>query len=74
MPPKAKFTKEEIVEAALGIAHESGFDALTARTLGERLGSSARPIFTVFKSMDEVRRGNGSGKETLCRIYWSWFI
>lgn len=57
MPPKAKFTKEEILEAALQLVRENGVDALTARALGDRLGSSARPIFTVFQSMDEVRQG-----------------
>lgn len=56
MPPKAKFTKEEIIEAALNIVREEGFDALTARALGAKLGSSARPIFTVFQSMDEVQQ------------------
>lgn len=55
MPPKAKFTKEEIIKAALGIIKAKGTDALTARELGRALGSSARPIFTVFQSMDEVR-------------------
>ena len=33
-----------------------GPEALTARNLGERLGSSARPIFTVFQGMDELRQ------------------
>ena len=56
MPPKAKFTRDEIVDTALEIVRGSGFDALTARALGERLGSSARPIFTVFQSMDEVQQ------------------
>lgn len=56
MPPKAKFTKEEIVEVAFNIVRESGIDALTARTLGDKLGSSARPVFTVFRNMDEVRQ------------------
>ena len=56
MPPKAKFTREEIMKAALEIVREDGFEALTARTLGARLGSSARPIFTVFSGMDEVCR------------------
>lgn len=56
MPPKAKFTKEEIIEAALTIVREEGFDALTARALGAKLGSSARPIFTIFQSMEEVCR------------------
>lgn len=56
MPPKAKFTKEEIIQAALNIVRADGFDALTARALGAELGSSARPIFTVFQSMEEVQQ------------------
>ena len=55
MPPKPKFTKEEIVAAALELVSENGIEALTARELGVRLGSSARPIFTVFNSMEEVQ-------------------
>lgn len=54
MPPKPKFTKEEIVEAALTLVSANGIEALTARELSAYLGSSARPIFTVFKSMEEV--------------------
>lgn len=55
MPPKPKFTKEEIASAALTLVKEQGVEALTARNLGSRLGASARPIFTVFKSMEEVK-------------------
>ena len=55
MPPKPKFTREEIVAAALELVSEKGMSALTSRDLGARLGSSARPIFTVFKSMEEVQ-------------------
>lgn len=55
MPPKAKFERKQIIEAALGLVREEGFDALTARALAERLGSSPRPIFTVFQSMEEVQ-------------------
>ena len=55
MPPKPKFTKDEIAAAALNIVKEEGVEALTARNLGSRLGASARPIFTVFKSMEEVK-------------------
>lgn len=54
MPPKSKFTKKEIAAAAFEIASKDGIAAVTARSVGEKLGSSARPIFTVFKSMDEV--------------------
>lgn len=52
MPPKPKFTKDEIVDAALDIVSRDGVEAMTAREVGERLGSSARPIFTVFGSME----------------------
>ncbi len=54
MPPRAKFSGTEIVEAAFGIVRREGLDALTARALGERLGSSPRPIFTVFQGMEQV--------------------
>ncbi len=56
MPPKAKYTQAEIVKAGLELVRREGGAALTARALGEQLGSSARPIFTVFQSMDEVRQ------------------
>lgn len=55
MPPKPKFTKEEIVQAALEIVSQKGAEALTAKELGEALGTSARPIFTVFTGMKEVQ-------------------
>ena len=55
MPPKAKFTREEIIEAAFQMARTEGIDKITARELGKRLQSSARPIFTVFENMEEVR-------------------
>ena len=55
MPPKAKFTREEIIDAAFEIVRREGFEALTARALGAKLNSSPRPIFTVFRSMEEVQ-------------------
>ena len=56
MPPKCKFTKEEVVQAALDMTRESGVSSITARALGERLGSSSRPIFSLFQSMQEVQQ------------------
>lgn len=57
MPPKAKFTKEEIINAGLAILRERDISAVTAREIGSYLGSSARPIFTVFENMSEVLDG-----------------
>lgn len=56
MPPKAKFTKEEIVSAALKIVERDGENGLTARALAAELKSSARPVFTVFEDMSSVQR------------------
>ncbi len=69
MPPKAKFTREEIIEAALDIVKTDGFEALTSRALGKRLGSSARPIFTVFQSMDEVQQAVIQAAKALYKEY-----
>lgn len=54
MPRQALFTKEEMVAKALQIVRENGVEALSARSLGAALGSSSRPIFTVFRNMEEV--------------------
>lgn len=56
MPPKFKFTEDEIIAAALKIVRKSGMKALTARSLASELGCSAKPIFGQFKNMDEVSR------------------
>ena len=55
MPPKCKFTREEIIQAALDIAKNEGTASITARALGAKLGSSSKPIFSVFENMEEVQ-------------------
>ena len=55
MPPKPRFTKEEIAAAAFQIVKDQGVSSLSARELGKRLGTSSSPIFTVFSSMEEVK-------------------
>lgn len=54
MPPKFKFTREEIIQAALDLTRKNGISAVTARALGEKLHSSVKPIFGQFKNMEEV--------------------
>ena len=70
MPPKSKFTESEILRAAVEETERNGFDSLTARTLAAALGSSPRPIFTVFKSMDEVK----DGVKTVARDIYKSFV
>lgn len=54
MPRKALFTKEEIIQKAYEYVRHNGAETLSARHLATALGSSSRPIFTIFKSMDEI--------------------
>lgn len=56
MPPKFKFTKDEIISAAVDITREQGAVGVTARALAERLNCSVKPIFGLFQNMDEVRQ------------------
>lgn len=55
MPRKAMFTREDFISAAFEIARERGIDAITARELGVTLGCSSRPMFTFFKTVDELK-------------------
>ena len=57
MPPKCKFTKSEIIQAALDIARTEGISFITARALGAKLGSSSKPIFSIFEEVQtEVKK------------------
>lgn len=57
MPPKPKFTKDEVIEAALTIVSQKGIESLTAQELRTALQCSASPIFTLFRSMKEIEEG-----------------
>lgn len=54
MPPKCKFTRAQIVQAALDITREQGAGAVTARSVGARLDSSPKVIFGLFRNMEEL--------------------
>lgn len=55
MPPKPKYTKEQIIAAALEVVAQNGAEFLTAKELANALNTSTSPIFTVFSSMLEVQ-------------------
>jgi AcrR family transcriptional regulator len=66
MPPKARYTREEISEAAYEMVRKYGKDLLTARSLAATLETSTAPIFTAFSSIDEVME---SVKERAYALY-----
>ena len=56
MPPKAKITKEMIVNAAFDIARESGWENINARNVAGRLGCSTQPVMYHFATVDELKK------------------
>lgn len=54
MPPKTKFDKDAIVEAALDIAKEKGLSGISARSVANRLKSSVAPIYVNFATVEEL--------------------
>lgn len=56
MPPKFKFTKAEITNAALEVTRKIGISGLTARSLALELGCSVKPIFGQFQNMEAVNQ------------------
>ena len=55
MPPKAKYTRDEIIAIAYELVREQGVEALTAREVAKRLGTSPSPIFALFRDMEELK-------------------
>ncbi len=54
MAPKTKFTREEVIKAAIGVVEEYGLNSLTARNVAVKLGSSTAPVYQHFAAMDEL--------------------
>ena len=69
MPPSGKFTKEEIVNAALQVVREKGTAALTTRQIAAVLGVSTRPIFTYFQNMQQVQEAVRQAAQALYHSY-----
>ena len=69
LPPKPKFTKEEITNAALKVAREKGIGAVSAREVAVVLGTSTRPIFTYYHTMDELKKEVRLFAENIFRQY-----
>lgn len=69
MPRNFMFTREEIIEAALDLTREKGIAAVTARGLGGKLGSSSKPIFGLFKNMEEIQQETFAAAHALYQSY-----
>lgn len=56
MAGRALIDREKIIEATLDLIREGGWEAVTARSLAARLGSSTMPIYSAIGSMESLKR------------------
>ena len=56
MPPRPKFTRDELIKGALELAREGGLEAIVARNLGNKMNTAPSTIFTHFSSVEEIRQ------------------
>lgn len=56
MPPKAKITREMIVEAAFQIARTQGAEKITARSVSRQLKCSTQPVLYYFATVEEIKQ------------------
>jgi AcrR family transcriptional regulator len=54
MPPKTKYTRDEVIRAAVNVVEKNGLKSLTARSVAAKLGSSTAPVYSHFAKMDEL--------------------
>jgi len=54
MPPKIKYSRNEVIKAAVSVIEENGLPSLTARSVAVNLGSSTAPVYHHFATMDEL--------------------
>ena len=57
MPPKKKYTKQQIIDKAFEIAREEGISSITVRKVADRLNSSTAPIYVNFEDVEELIEG-----------------
>ena len=54
MPPRQKYSAEDVIEAAFQIVRRHGWGGLSARAIAKELKSSTRPVYDYFQSMKHI--------------------
>jgi len=56
MPPKTRVTAEMIIDAAVAVVRQSGFESINARTVSGQLHCSTQPVMYHFSTIDSLKR------------------
>lgn len=54
--PKAKVTRDMVIEAAFAIARTAGAEQVNARTVSQELGCSTQPVMYHFATIEALKR------------------
>ena len=56
MPPKARVTEDMIINAAVEVVRQSGFENINARTVSGQLHCSTQPVMYHFSTIDSLKK------------------
>lgn len=56
MPPKARITKDMVIDAAFEVARKAGAENINARTVSEKLNCSTQPVMYHFATIEELKK------------------
>jgi len=54
MPPKQRFSQQDVIVAAFQVVRRQGWKGFSARTIASELNASTRPIYDHFESMEHI--------------------
>ncbi len=55
MPAIIELKKSKVVNEAINLINEEGWDSLNARSLAKKLEVSTKPLYRIYDSMDEIK-------------------
>ncbi len=56
MPPRAKITKDMVIDAAFEVARRTGAENINARTVSKELNCSTQPVMYHFATIEELKK------------------
>ena len=56
MPAIIELKKDTIVKTAVKMVNEKGWNSINARGLAKELGVSTKPLYRIYKNMDEIKK------------------
>ena len=56
MPRKSVYTREMVLEAAVEVFKNEGYEKITVKNIAKQLGCSIAPVYAAYTSMEDLKR------------------